>query len=149
MLAWHKFSTFLVTVAQLPFIVVDFCLVAFYSYSNCMDSPHGLFILILRPWLAIACVTSVLLLSFMVIINSLQTKGYLSLREMLKYGSIVIDICLGKLVIWGGVELALLVEIMLPYCPDQISGYGIVLLFFHFMVSFLYICHKVRAVYYR
>jgi hypothetical protein len=68
-----------------------------------MDIPHGIIFMILRPWLTSVCLVSILLLVAMVIINRLQVKGYLSLREMLRYGEIVSDVCIGKIVLWGAV----------------------------------------------
>ena len=83
---YHKIASFFIIVVQLPFIVANIGLSMFYPHSQCMDQPLSINFLVLRPWFMIAAISSLALMAAMVIINSLNRKGYLSLLKMLDYG---------------------------------------------------------------
>ena len=141
-LTFHKISNFIITIVQLPFILINIGLIVFYPHSVCMDRAYAINFLVLRPWLLAVSLFSMGLLASMVIINRLNIKGYLSLQKMLEYSENITEVTMAKVVIWGLIELGMFAQGMVQNCSHGLVIYGVVLILFHCTLIFLYLCHK-------
>ena len=63
--------------------------------------------MVLRPWLVFASLVSLVILMSILLVNKLNTKGYLTFDQMISYGAKIADVAMVKVIVWGLVEFSL------------------------------------------
>ncbi len=119
-----ELSYLLVLAFQLFFIYFNCHFASTGSRGHCLDRPHGLDFLVLRPWLLGSALADLLTTLLGLTVVLLFLGGALGEEKFLGLERVVGGVWLGKLVLWAAAQAVFLAQTMSDgSCPGSLLNY--------------------------